>query len=122
MKFPEKRTELISNLKSLSSWEYQKKCWVLQDCPKKVEHDNFDLSVHFLFDDTELATDPESEIDYILKNKIEAKAVKNVCDQVDNIFKLYGYECTDDEYINYSEWRSVINSASVALKVIQSDA
>ena len=119
MKHPEMRNQLISILQSLSNWEYQKKCWVLNEYPKGVEYDDFDLSVHFLFDDTELASDPEKNIGYILKDKIEAQTVKAVCDELDKIFSKYGLDKTDEEYINLVEWEKVIESASKALKIIQ---
>jgi hypothetical protein len=122
MKFPDMRHQLVTNLKSLSDWEYQKKCWVLKECPEEVENDEFDLSVHFLFDDTELASDPESAIGYFLKNKIEAQAVKSVCDELDSIFDKYGYKHTDDEYINFAEWHNVIESATKALIILQAES
>ncbi len=119
MKYPEMRKELISSLEGLSNWEYQKKCWVQNKCPDGVEYDEFDYAVHFLFDDTQLSSNPESAIGYFLKNKIEAQAVKLVCDELDSIFNKYGYDHTDDEYINFVEWHSVIKSASKALLIIQ---
>ena len=121
MKYPEMRNQLITNLESLSDWEYQKNCWVLKECPEGVENDDFDLSVHFLFDDTELASDPESTIGFFLKDKIEAQAVKSVCDELDKIFDKYGLDKTDEEYINLVEWGKIIESASKALKIIQAE-
>lgn len=121
MKHPEMRKELISNLQSLSNWEYQKKCWVLNECPDRVEYDELDYAIHFLFDDTELSSNPESTIGYFLKDKIEAQAVKSVCDELDSIFDKYGYEHTDDEYINFTEWHKVIESAAKALMILQAE-
>ncbi len=121
MKYPEMRNELISNLESLSDWEYQKKCWVLRECPNGVEYDEFDLSVHFLFDDTKLATDPESTVGSFLKDEIEAQAVKTVCHELNSIFDKYGYNLTDEEYINLVEWPKVIESASKALLIVRGE-
>jgi hypothetical protein len=121
MKHLEMRKELISNLQSLSNWEYQKKCWILNECPNGVEYDELDYAIHFLFDDTELASDSESTIGFILKDKIEAQAVKSVCDELDKIFDKYGLDKTDEEYISLVEWKTVIESASKALKILQAE-
>ena len=118
MKYPNMRNELISYLEGLSDWEYQKKCWILNECPNKVENDELDYAVHFLFDDTKLSSNPESLIGIFLKNKIEAQAVKSVCEELDKIFKKYGYDRSDKEYINFSEWPKVIKSASKAFSLL----
>lgn len=47
IKFPEMRDELIWYLRELSDLEYQKKCWVLKECPENVQDGGFDYVIHF---------------------------------------------------------------------------
>lgn len=103
-------------LKDLSDIEYQYKIWVKFDVPEGTE-DGFDFSIHFLYDDTELAENPKNEISWILKNTHEAKAISNLTQQIDYIFNIYGKELSDKEYIEKPEWQGVIKAAQDALQV-----
>ena len=59
--YPEMRNELISNLHSLRDFSYQNKAWVHGNRPPGKE-DFFDYAVHFLYDDTHLSEDSESNV------------------------------------------------------------
>ena len=119
MKYPSMREELINYLKGLSDLDYQKKCWILNDCPIGVEYDELDLAIHFLFDDTQLATDPEALIGDLLIDKMEAESIKLVCDALNKLFEKYGLYKTDEEYINFVEWSDVVESASKTLSLME---
>jgi len=114
MQYPNMREELIEYLSGLSDREYQMNCWVNQKCPEGIEKDTFDLAVHFLFDDTELAKSPEETIGIFLKDKEEAQSIKSLCDEIDRIFEKYSTELTDKEYIDCPEWNNVLNLAKTA--------
>ncbi|MDT4331552.1 SCO4402 family protein [Methylomonas sp. MED-D] len=86
MKYLNLRNELIFYLKGLSDAEYQRSCWINHDYQSGIEYDEFDLAVHFLFDDTTLSSESESWIGLCLKNKEEAFKVKRVCDAIGVIF------------------------------------
>lgn len=118
LNYPEMRAELIACLRGLSDLDYQRKCWVLGECTPGVE-DNFDLAVHFLFDDTELSANPEELIGYILKSSVEARAIRNLCRTIDDIFDEYGTDLTDEDYINLREWRDVVDYAKEALSLLE---
>lgn len=87
-------------------------------CPKGVENDELDYSVHFLFDDTNLADGSFSCVCIFLKNEAEAIAVSDVCRSLEDVFDKYGYDKTDSEYIGYPEWDFVMRAAAYALTVI----
>ena len=79
MKYPEMREELLSHLSKLADEEYQRSCWVEGLCPDGIEHDELDYTIHFLFDDTELSSTPQSLIGVLLRNENEAKKVFRAC-------------------------------------------
>jgi hypothetical protein len=121
MKYPNMRKELIEYLEGLSDKQYQLDCWVNNQCPDGVEHDDFDLAVHFLFDDTLCAESPEKSVGVFLRNLEEAGAVKTVCDNIDQLLNKYGCNKTDDEYIQTTEWDNILISSSLALNLLISN-
>lgn len=120
MKFPMMRVELITSLESLSDKIYQQAYWVNGECPTGTI-DCFDLPVHFLFDDTDLATDAQSCIGYFVRDEDEAQAITALCKTLDDIFDKYGTELTDAEYIVLPEWDNVISQAKFALDTVNNN-
>ena len=116
MKYPEMYEELIGYLNDLRSKEYQIEVWVNKNFPDDVRFDELNNSIHFLFDDTQLATDPSSCIGCFLKNEREAKLIGALCLELDTIFKKYGTELADEEYINLPEWEKVLDAADKAYR------
>lgn len=108
------REQLIDFLLCLSDMEYQKECWVKGNCPSGVQWDNFDLAVHFFFDDTDLASNAKIQIGYFLRDENEANLVRDLCNKIDIIFDEYGTELSDNEYINLPEWKEVLRAAKKA--------
>ncbi len=121
MKYPDMRNELLGHLEALSDLTYQGSCWVLNKCPEDIEYDELDYTVHFLFDDTTLSTEADKWIGLILKNDEEAASVQSLCSLLDNIFKQYGYDKDDSEYIELAEWVDVVSAAKSSLKVFKGD-
>jgi hypothetical protein len=121
MKYPNMRQELISYLEGLSNKQYQLDCWVNNTCPETIEHDEFDYAVHFLFDDTECARNPEKLVGVFLRNPEEARAVKVVCDNIDQLLNKYGCKKTDYEYIQTPEWINILISSKSALELFLSE-
>lgn len=112
------RAELLSCLEGLSDPAYQRSCWVEGKCPDGVKHDEFDYAIHFLFDDTELGSAPESCIGNFLINQKEAECIRKVCDAINHLFDRHGTELSDADYISCPEWEQVISTARDALRVI----
>jgi len=116
MKYPDMRNELIDHLGELSNLSYQRACWVNKKCPEDIKHDEFNYVVHFLFDDTTLSSEAEKWIGLCLRNDKEAESIKLICTEIDNIFKKYGHELTDAEYIELPEWQVVVDAAIYSLE------
>lgn len=102
---PTMREELIWYVTVLSDKDFQRRRWV------EIGDNAFDFSVHFLFDDTQLASNPELYIGYILKDEEEAEAVQELCQAIDDIFDEYGTNLSDATYISLPEWTHVIEAA-----------
>ena len=112
------RAELIDYIRGLSNYEYQMQCWVARECPGDIIHDELDYAIHFLFDDTALASSPEELIGVCLSNIEEANLIRNLCSSIDAFFQKYGYEKTDEEYINLPGWELIIAESSKVLKFL----
>ncbi len=118
MKYPNMYEEVRYYLQSLADVDYQKRVWVKREYPPGIQLANFDLVIHFLFDDTQLAEDPESTIGWYLRNKQEALAIKKVTDRIDKILDDND-DLTDEEYIALPEWEGVVKAAQEALEVFE---
>ncbi|PIF76585.1 hypothetical protein CLU95_3752 [Variovorax sp. 54] len=116
--YPEMRQELIEYLQGLADPQYQRRVWVDQLLEDGVQHDEFDYAVHFLFDDTALASDPHSTIGWILKDASEADTVTAVVASIEAVFAKHGTKLSDAEYIELPEWHSVVATAATAVACI----
>jgi len=110
LKYPSMREELIGYLKGLSDKEYQCEVWVNHNVPNGVE-DCFDMSIHFLYDDTDLSNNPKKCIGIFLYNDKEAELISSVVSALDIIFDKYGLGLTDKEYIEKEEWNTVLKKS-----------
>lgn len=121
-KYPEMRTELLSSIFDLADFNHQKNFWNVEAQKKALEETgkmhSFDLSVHFLFDDTPLAEDAESCIGYYIKDMCEADAITQVTIALEELFKIHGTDLSDEEYIYKPEWQWVLKAAQNAKKVL----
>ena len=122
VKYPKMREELLETLRSLADREYQHKVWLERDYPPGIECDSFDDAVHFLYDDTVLAENPDAAIGVILEDKKEARLMSAVCQAIDLVFEALGTGVGDEEYIKSSEWTWVVEAALRALEVMESKA
>jgi len=118
LKYPSMRDELISYLEGLSDPSYQYKAWVERTSPE-LSYDELNYTVHFLYDDTQLANDPDAWIGLVLKNKDEAQALKGVGNAIENVFEIYGLDLSDSEYLGKKEWACVVEASRHALRVIR---
>ncbi|MDR5758467.1 SCO4402 family protein [Caballeronia sp. LZ035] len=117
MKFPEMRAELILNLQTLSNPAYQTAAWIEHRYPAGVEYDEFDYVVHFFYDDTELAENPDSLIGEILRNKEESESIKQLTKELDAMFTRYGVNLKDSEYLSKPEWADIVCKSRDACRV-----
>ncbi len=121
LSFPSVRAELLSYLAGLSDADYQYRAWVEHVLPD-AGYDEFNYTVHFLYDDTGLAENPCAWIGLVLKNNDEASVVEDVVRAIDVLFEKYGVELSDKEYLEKKEWQVVMDTAKAALKVLLRDA
>jgi type III restriction enzyme len=113
------REELLETLRSLADREYQHKVWLERDYPPEIKYDCFDEVVHFLYDDTVLAENPDAAIGVIIEDEKEAGLISVVCQAIDLVFEALGTGVSDEEYIKSSEWTSVVEVASRALQAME---
>ncbi|VFS48572.1 SCO4402 family protein [Budvicia aquatica] len=113
LKYPWMRDELIIYLHGLSDEKYQSKAWIEDDHPNGG-HDELDYTIHFLYDDTDLANDPLSLIGWILRDTIEANAIAALIDKLNILFEMYGTDLSDKEYLAKTEWKDVVKAAKLA--------
>lgn len=116
LEYPTMREELVSYLEGLSNYDYQCRAWVCRS-ESDMAYDELNYTIHFLYDDTDLATDPRSWIGVVLRGEEEVMAIFDVVKSIDGVFDKYGTLLTDAEYIVKPEWVGVIESSKKALIV-----
>ena len=110
LEYPTMRDELVEYLQQLTNPHLCR--------PGHSVPDSLDYAVHFLFDDTPLADDPQRAVGYFLLNADEADVVSRVIEALDRLFQIYGTERSDRFYVRQSEWESVRSAAERALEVL----
>ncbi len=117
LKYPWMRDELICYLRTLADEAYQYQAWVEDNRPGGG-HDELDYVIHFLYDDTDLGSNPSALIGWILKGEEEVNVIINLIDQLNHLFEKYGTQLTDKEYLETAEWKNVVQAAKVAEHII----
>ena len=117
LKYPQMRGELIDYLHGLADRRYQYLAWV-EDKRPNGGHDELDYAIHFLYDDTNLASDPNSLIGWILRGDDEAHAIRALIEAIDHLFERCGTSLTDKEYLEKDEWDAVVQAATIAEQLL----
>jgi hypothetical protein len=118
VKYPEMRSELAQHLHALSDRGYQQRVWVEGRSEGTTVHDEFGYAVHFMYDDTMLASDPPS-IGWILRNLDEANRISAVVTALDSVLNKYGMALSDADYVRVPEWDAVVEAARLAKGAIK---
>lgn len=120
VKFKERRTNLIAFLEVLADSEYQNKFWKQKKGVNVIQnYADFEMVIHFFFDDTQLAEDAYHEIEYFLKTEQEAIVLTELTQLLNALLEKYGTTLLDSEYIEKPEWSKIINHAKKVLDIIQ---
>lgn len=88
--YPEVRRNLIEILHDLYDLDYQCRVWVGGEKLGENFHDEFSNAVHFLYDDSLLASDPASTIGWILRDKNEVEKIEMLVNAIEIVFQKYG--------------------------------
>lgn len=121
LKYSDMREELIQHLFALSDADYQYRVWILggTDEETSTTHDEFDYAVHFLYDDSLLASDPGATVGWILRDETEVMKISKLVESIEVIFQKYGTSLSDAEYIKIPEWANVLATAKDAADFIR---
>ena len=111
IRYPDMRNELRETVAALSNPQYQKDIWSKYDFFKPNTYDTFDIAIHFLFDDTNLMSDPHTAIGIILFDDMEANDCVQLADALNLLFTQDGLNLTDNEYIQSKYWPPVVEIA-----------
>jgi len=111
LKYPWMRRELLDHLRALANVQNDPESWRVDG--------NFDLAVHFLFDDSPR---PESAVGFYLHDREEVGALGTVTRAIDALLAKYGSTLKDLDYVRAPEWSSVVQAAQTALQVLASKA
>lgn len=106
IRFPEMRENLRAFSESLADVDYQKRVWVDHEMPPS--RGTFTDMVHFFYDDTTSAENPERCVGVFLRDRSEAEAARKVVEALDAIFADLGTSQPDGEYVASSDWPQVV--------------
>ncbi len=107
------RRRLLHALRGLSSFKYQKECWVKNDkYPPGVEYDDVAYTVdYFYIDYPDLTENPSSLIGFCLDDIEEVKMIESLVVALDVVFEDYFFDVPDIEIITLPEWKDVLKAA-----------
>lgn len=114
--YPYMRLDLREYANSLRDQAHQKRVWIEQKPSQK--QDSFTDVVHFFYDDTPLARDPEKCVGFFLRDASEVAAVKALTSAVDALFMEFGTEQPDEAYIRAPKWAQVVSRAEVLVTLL----
>jgi hypothetical protein len=87
--------------------------------PDGVVYGCLDYAIHFLFDDTSLADEPEKLIGYILANQKEVELIRGVTAALDKLLFELGTDKSDTEYLSSPLWNEVVKASKKAYEGIK---
>lgn len=113
LEFPFMRDEVISALESLSDRGYQQRVWIERIMPTPMYHDDLDLTIHALFDDTEVCLNPEEWVGSVLYPS-EVQVMQQLGQHFGAVIDDLG-NVADADYLADPRWAEVVRLARVAL-------
>lgn len=109
LRFQSRRSELLFTLDDIINLE--------SEAGATQNDREIDFIVHFLFDDTDLAEDPASEVGNTLFDDDEAEAVKSVTSLLDLMISEIG-DKADKDFLAHHSWDTLIDRAKKALDML----
>jgi hypothetical protein len=116
-----RREVLLDQLRRLADLDYQYNAWVKGKFPPGIEYDDIAEVVHFFFDDTGLADEPESAIGHLLVDENELQAVKRLVSKLDIVIDNYAVEEPSEakSILKSREWKQVVQAAKDSLPIFK---
>jgi hypothetical protein len=119
VRWAQRRHTLACYLYELASPAVQQQRWIEGKEAGPGLMSGLDFVVHFLFDDTELAENPEGTIGDILLDDLEVAAIRNVSRTLDQAMKDVGRDKADLDYISSRSWSPVVLAAQKAYRLLR---
>jgi hypothetical protein len=116
--FPDMRGNVISAVRALADYAYQRQAWIDDDYPEDGYYDDFTMNLHILFDDTLVLEDPAATLGMVLKSREEVDAMAVLADALNELLGSEGSERTDAEYMVSPLWVAVVRAAGAAYGVL----
>lgn len=119
VRHPYLRSEIVDAVRSLADREHQQRVWLDRNYPTPSYDEDFDAVVHWLFDDTDVLTDPASLVGSIVRTAAEADVMAPLRAALDTLLDTLGAELSDEEYVSSPLWDPVVEAAVAALAVLE---
>ncbi|HEU5157695.1 MAG TPA: hypothetical protein VFU43_11935 [Streptosporangiaceae bacterium] len=103
-------------LNALADPDYQRRVWVERQYPRPGYYDDLDANISFLYDDSDIAEDPQRNIGYALRNEGEARAIENLHKVLSPLYDALPPGIDDAEVIALPEWQAVVAAARQAVR------
>lgn len=81
--------------------------------------EEFDGAVHFIYDDTPMADDPERAVGFFLANEAEVAAVRRLVGALEVLFEQHGTRRGNAQVGRHAEWAAVKTAARELLELLR---
>ena len=117
VRYPEMRAQIVESIQALADRSYQKRVWVDRIYPHPGFYDDLTHNVNVLYDDTEVASDPYSQVGVTLESQEEAAAIEAIANAFNPILDSVDPKAVDAEILAMPEWDNVVRAARNALQI-----
>lgn len=117
LRHPSLRAELLQFLKELDDPTYQQAAWIERSVDRHLIQ-GIDPVYAFLYDFTDLGTDPEGEVSYTLFDQEGVTAIRALTQLLDSILDELGNAKTE-RFIRHPLWPRVVEQANLAFTLLE---
>ena len=116
VRFAHMRANLISAVRFLANSPVEWKHVRYDKAGTLVSFIDFDMAIHILFDDTDIASDPRARIGDMLANETEAHAMQRLVQALKIVLDVDYPDDLDEDYVKTPRWLNVVEAAREALR------
>ncbi|MFC6011788.1 SCO4402 family protein [Nocardia lasii] len=113
VEYPEMRAAVLAAVRALADPDYQERVWLRREYPHSRFYDDFDASVHTLYDDCVVLPDPSLRIGSILVSSEEVDALFHLGRVLTPLIDELR-DAPDATYVGDPRWRAVVMAARAA--------